>query len=185
MAAKTIIGLVGMPAAGKTSVAEYIAEKSKASHVKTHDFIWGFLKARGVIPNEETSEMASLYIWAEYGEIPLVHWVEKQISASKAKTIIIDGLRTTEEARAFKDRYGENFHIIAVLARPDIRLERQTKRARFGALSKLEFRMRDREELRLGVGDLIANAEHYIDANPGIDKIKPHIDSLIRDIRAR
>ncbi|MEK6807887.1 MAG: AAA family ATPase [Nanoarchaeota archaeon] len=185
MATKTIIGLVGMPASGKTSVAEYIAEKSKALHVKTHDFIWGFLKARGVVPDEETSEMASLYVWAEYGDIPLIRWVEKQISASNAKTIIIDGLRTTEEARAFKDKYQYHFHIVAVLARPDIRLERQTKRARFGALSKVEFRMRDREELRLGVGDLIANAEHYIDANPGIAKIHLQIDCLMKEIKVR
>ncbi len=181
---KIVIGLVGMPASGKSSVAEYLAKKHNATHIKTHDFIWNFLKARGVKPNEETSEMAALYIWAEYGDIPLAGWVARQVRESKSKIVLIDSLRTTEEARIFKSRFKNNFHIVAVLARPQIRQVREMKRARYGPLSKLEFRMRDREELRLGVGDLIASAEHYIDANPGIYQISARVDAVLREIRA-
>lgn len=180
---QVIIGLVGMPASGKSSVAEYITKRYNAVHIKTHDFIWNFLKARGVKPDKETSMMAALYIWAEYGDIPLAGWVVRQARASKSKIVVIDSLRTTEEARTFKSRFKDKFHIVAVLASPQIRFKRQASRARFGPLTKLEFRMRDREELRLGVGDLIASSEHYIDANPGIEKIKPNIDLLIKTLK--
>ncbi len=182
MATKTIIGLAGMPASGKSLVAEYLTKKYKALHIRTHEFIWNFLKARGVKPDEDTSMMAALYIWAEYGDLPLADWVLRQIRASKSKLVVIDSLRTTEEARIFKNKFKGNFHIVAVLASPQVRFDRQAKRARFGPLTKLELRMRDREELRLGVGDLIASAEHYIDSNPGVEKIKPKIDELIRII---
>src|SRR3989338_2152151 len=183
MAAKTIIGLVGMPASGKSLVADYIVKKYDASHIKTHEFIWNFLKARGVKPDEDTSMMAALYIWAEYGDLPLADWVSKQIRNSKSKCVVIDSLRTTEEARIFKNKFKDNFHIVAVLARPQIRFDRQAKRARFGPLTKLALRMRDREELRLGVGDLIASAEHYIDASPGVEKVKPRINALFKELK--
>ena len=183
MVTKTIIGLVGMPASGKSLVADYITKKHGTLHIKTHEFIWNFLKARGIKPDEDTSMMAALYIWAEYGDLPLADWVSKQIQKSKSKFIVIDSLRTTEEARIFKNKFKDNFHIVAVLARPQIRFDRQAKRARFGPLTKLEQRMRDREELRLGVGDLMASAEHYIDANPGVEKIKPRIDALLKELK--
>ena len=174
-----------MPASGKSSVAEHIVKKYNAAHIRTHDFIWNFLKARGVKPDEDTSVMAALYIWVEYGDLPLVDWVNKQIRSAKSRIVVIDSLRTTEEARAFKLKYKNNFHIVAVLARPDIRFQRQAKRARFGPLTKLELRMRDREELRLGVGDLIASSEHYIDANPGIERIKPKIGELVSVLKTK
>ena len=185
MATKQIIlGIVGMPASGKTIIAEHLAKKPKAARIHLGEFIWQFLKRRGIKPTEETGIMASLFLWTEYGDIPVASWALRKIRAAKGKKIIvIDALRTMEEARIFKSKFGDNFYLIAVLAGPKIRFEREAKRARFGKLSKLDFRMRDREELRVGVGDLIASADFYIDSNKGMAETKKQADTILKKLK--
>jgi dephospho-CoA kinase len=184
MAAKPLIlGIVGMPGSGKSTVAQYLQKKYKADSIHLGDFIWDWLSRRGIKPTEEAGTMAALYMWAEYGDIPLAKWAFYRIKQSKAKIILLDSLRTVEEARFFQVKFGNSFHVIAVLAAPAARLNRSERRARFGAISKLEFRIRDREELRLGVGDLIASANHYIDANKTLREMEKQVDVLIKLLR--
>ncbi len=179
-----VIGIVGMPASGKTVVAEHLAKKKNALRVHTGDFIWQYLRKRGIKPTKETGMMAALYMWVEYGDMPVVDWVIKQIKKARGKKlVIVDALRTMEEAQQFQLRLGDKFHVISVLAGPETRLVRQKKRARFGKVSKLEFRMRDREELRTGVGDLIASSCHYIDGNKSMADVKKQADALIKRLR--
>ncbi|HKZ49620.1 MAG TPA: AAA family ATPase [Candidatus Nanoarchaeia archaeon] len=183
MATQLVIGIVGMPGSGKSTVSDHLVKKYKAERIHLGDFIWEWLGRQGIKPNEQTGTMAALYMWVEYGDIPLSQWAFNQTKKSKAKIVILDSLRTVEEARFFQLKFGNNFHAIAVLASPAARLARTQKRARFGALSKLEFRMRDREELRLGVGDLIASANHYIDANQSVQKVQKQVDVLMKHLR--
>jgi dephospho-CoA kinase len=178
-----IIGIVGMPGSGKSTVADHFVKKYKATKVHLGDFIWQWLGRRGIKPSEEAGNMAALYMWVEYGDIPLAQWAYDQTKKSKAKIILLDSLRTLEEARFFQLKFGDKFHVIAVLASPAARLHRIQKRARFGPLSKLEFRVRDREELRLGVGDLIASSNHYIDANQTVPKVEKQVDELVKHLR--
>lgn len=184
MATKPIIvGIVGMPGSGKSTVAQHLVKKYKAERIHLGDFIWQWLARRGIKPTEQSGTMAALYMWVEYGDIPLAKWAYDKTKKSKAKIIILDSLRTVEEARYFQLKYGESFHVIAVLASPVTRINRSQKRARFGALSKLEFRIRDREELRLGVGDLIASSNHYIDANKSIKAVQNQTDAIVKQLR--
>lgn len=183
MATPLIIGLVGMPGCGKSTVADFFVKKHKATKIHLGDFIWQWLARQGIQPTEQSGNMASLYMWVEYGDIPLVKWTEEQIRKSKAKIIILDSLRTVEEARYFQLKYKDNFHVVAVLTAPAIRLKRSQSRARFGPLSKLEFRVRDREELRLGVGDLIASANHYVNANGTIASVQKQTAGLLKHLK--
>ena len=180
MAAKSkIIGIVGMPASGKTTVAKRWEEK-KGFRIHSGDFLLNYLKRIGVKPSEETSVMASLYMWVEYGDIPVFNWIVRQISKYKNKKFyIIDSLRTVEEARLFKRRYSDRFKLVAVVTSPENRFERFMKRARFKETSKLEFRLRDREELRMGVGDLVATADYFIESSGSMADLKRKADSLL------
>ena len=183
MATPLIIGLVGMPGCGKSTVADFFVKKHRAAKIHLGDFVWQWLAKQGIKPSEETGTMAALYMWIEYGDIPLVKWAEEQIKKSKAKIIILDSLRTVEEARYFQMKYKDNFHVIAILTAPAIRLKRLQGRARFGEITKLEFRIRDREELRLGVGDLIASANHYINANNTISSVQKQTAGLYKHLK--
>lgn len=184
MAAKSkIIGVVGMPYSGKTSVAE-CWEMKRGCRIHSGDFISNYLKRMGIKPSEEMGVMASLYMWVEYGDIPVFNWITKQITSNRNKRFyIIDSLRTVEEARLFERRYGDRFKLVAVVTSPSIRFDRFVKRSRRkGESNKLEFRLRDREELRMGVGDLIASADYFIDSSGGVGDLKKKANVLLERI---
>ncbi|MEM4714366.1 MAG: AAA family ATPase, partial [Candidatus Nanoarchaeia archaeon] len=94
---KLILALVGMPSCGKSTIADYLVKKFGAKKIHLGDFIWQWLARQGVKPSEEAGIMASLYMWVEYGDIPIAKWADEQIKKSKEKIIVLDSLRTLEE----------------------------------------------------------------------------------------
>ncbi|MBS3065399.1 MAG: AAA family ATPase [DPANN group archaeon] len=185
VAKKIIIGIAGMPASGKSLVADYIEAKYKAQRIHMGDFVWNFLKKRGIRPSEEMGSMVGLYLWAEYGDIPISDWANKQVKKSKAKIVILDSIRTPEEVTFFRRQYGKNFQVVAILAAPNVRFERMRKRARFGNVPKITFKMRDDDELIRGVGDVMVSANYEIDGNKGKASVKKQTEKIMRSIRGK
>jgi len=184
MAKPIVIGITGMPASGKTVVAEYLNKKG-GHRIHLGDFVWAFLKKRQIARTRETGMMAGLYFWAEYGDIPVADWAIKQIKGAKKKPkfFILDALRTMEERYLFMKEFGKNFKLIAVVAGPDVRFTREKARARFGEkIYGVDFRIRDREELTIGLGDVISCADYYIDANGPKKELLQQADEILKQI---
>ncbi len=169
-----------MPGSGKSVIAEILKDKYGAVKIHTHDFIKNFMRGRGIKDEPENVAMASIYIWLDYGEMPLIDWIQRQVIAKKPKLVVLDSLRTMEEARYFRARYGKNFMLLATLSPPAKRhawLRKRTPR-----ITELELRVRDREELRLGVGDLIANADRYLDTSGTVENGKKQLQVIMKRI---
>jgi dephospho-CoA kinase len=155
-----------MPASGKSTVAKHILKKEKVFHVRLSEFIWNWLEKQGIKKTNVTGAMFGLYLHTIYDDTPIVKWTRKKIKKCiGAKVILLDSIRTLTEYEKFKKKYKNRFALIAAVAAPDVRLERAVKRARFGDASERSFKMRDAEELKIGIGSVIALADEYIDAN--------------------
>ncbi len=185
VAKKLIIGIVGMPASGKSLVADRIEKKYKAYKIHMGDFIWDFLKKRGIRPSEEMGSMVGLYVWAEYGDIPISDWANKKIKKSKAKIILLDSIRTPEEVTFFRRQYGKKFLVVAVLAEPKRRFDRMKSRARFGKVSNVAFKMRDDDEMIRGVGDVLVSANYEIDGNKSKSAVLKQTDKIMKAIKGK
>ena len=183
MVQKLIIGLVGMPASGKSTVANYIAKKYHAHTLYSAEFIWNFLEKRGIRKTEEMGAMAGLYLWANYQDIPLIDWVVSQIKKIKSKIILIDSIRTTDELNYFTQKYKSKFHMIAIITSPAVRLERERKRARLGKVTIEEFKLRDKTELTTGQGDVMALADHYVVGNISRKGVEAQVAVIMRQIQ--
>lgn len=173
-----VIGITGMPASGKTTVADSLKSK-KVEVVHLGDFIWDYLKKNNIKRSQETGNMASLYFWAEYSDIPIARWAHKQIKNSEKDTVVIDGVRTVEELSYFNEEYGNDFKMIAVVASPHLRKKREEKRKRF---DETKFEIRDKEELKIGVGEIIALSNYYIHGNRDKEGVKKEAGAVFKKI---
>ncbi len=177
-----IIGLVGMPASGKSTAAERF-EEHKIKRIYLGDFIWKFLKKKGIKRSQDTGMMAGLALWASYDDIPIMQWAEKQMKKYKKQDFfILDSLRTETEHEFLKMKH-DNYFLVAVVTNSDIRFQREKKRSRFREKINYEdFRRRDKEELRMGIGNLIARADFYIDANNSISDVNKQVDEIVKKL---
>jgi len=162
-----VLAITGMPASGKSTCADAISKKKNVERIKLSDYIWGWLKEQGIKKTSVTGAMFGLYLHTVYNDTPIIKWTKKQVKARKgAKVILLDSVRTMEEYLKFRKKYNSRFRLIAVVASPPLRKAREIKRARFGQnITEKSFEMRDAEELKIGIGSVIALADEYIDAN--------------------
>ncbi len=161
-----VLAITGMPASGKSTCSDHIAKKKVAERIRLSDYIWGWLGEQGIKKSSVTAAMYGLFLHTVYEGTPIIKWTKKKIKACKAKIIVIDTVRTLNVYETFRRKYNGNFKLIAVVASPKSRKARLIKRARFGKSStEKSFEMRDSEELKIGIGSVIALADEYIDAN--------------------
>ena len=170
-----------MPASGKTLVSSHLNKKN-IDRVHLGDFIWQYLDKKGIIKTQETGNMASLFFWSQYKDIPLAQWASKKIQNSKKKIILLDSLRTVEELHYFRTKFKNNFKLIAIFASPSIRKEREVKRKRF---ADTYFEIRDKEELTIGVGEVMALADYVIDGNKSKTLVKKQADRIFNSIKLK
>jgi len=167
MARPIILGITGMPASGKSTCAKYIAKKEGVHHIMLSDFIWSWLEKQGIKKTSVTGAMYGLYLHTIYESTPILKWVKKKIKKCVgADVILIDTVRTPAVYEYFRKKYKKRFALVAVVAGPEIRKAREIKRARFGQhITEKGVKMRDAEELKVGVGSVVSLADEYIYAN--------------------
>lgn len=186
MARPLIVAITGMPASGKSTCAKYIAKKKDVHHIKLSDFIWRWLEEQGIKRTNVTGAMFGLYLHTVYNDTPIIKWTKKKIKKCiGAKVILLDSIRTATEYKKFKKKYGARFAMIAVVASPEIRMERAVSRARFGDTSERSFKMREEEELKIGLGSVIAMADEYVDASRSKKDMLEQTEATYRRILRR
>jgi dephospho-CoA kinase len=187
-----IIGVTGLPGSGK-SIVSRTAKRLNIPIVRMGDVIRDEATKR----NKSTGTVA-VELRKEYGEFVIaercVKIIKKDIetknnsdSNTKNKTRVkipkcniymIEGIRSEHEIEIFKKNFNE-FILIAVHSTPITRFKRLKKRMRPDD-SNLEsdFLLRDKRELKFGIGNVIATADYMVVNEGPLKKIK----SIIRRI---
>jgi dephospho-CoA kinase len=162
---KTVIGITGMPGSGKETFREIAAELGVPLFVMG-DEVRAEAKRRNLEPTPEKLGKIMLQIRAEEGPEVLATRCTLKIKALNSQVIMIDGIRSMDEAREFRKEF-PNFRTVAIHASPKTRFHRLLKRCRSDDPKDWKtFIERDQRELRVGIGDVIASAD-YIVVNEG------------------
>ncbi len=158
---KLVIGLTGMPGSGKSLVV--VRAKDLGYEVVTMgDVIREETTKRGLELNPQNVGKVMLQLRAEGGERVIAEKCIPKIENSKAKKMVVDGLRSYVEADTFKRRLA-NFVLVTVHASPQTRFQRLSTRGRSDDPKSLEvFEDRDMRELGVGIGNAIALAQYVI-----------------------
>src|SRR5271157_163766 len=181
---KIVVGLAGMPGAGKSLVVETARELGYAI-VVMGDVIREETLKLGLELTSQNVGKVMLQLRADGGVTVVAQKCIPKIEAQESSKVLIDGLRSLYEVDAFKEHFAK-FSIAAVHASPETRFTRLSNRRRSDDSSGWEvFRERDMRELSVGLGNVVAVAEQMIVNDNSIEETKAKVAEALQRIEEK
>ena len=183
MKQKVVIGVAGMPGAGKATIKN-AGEAIGYSVVVMGDEIREETKRRGLEPTPENIGKIMLQLREEEGPTAVAKRCIPKITVAKTNTVFVDGVRSLHEVNEFKKHFS-NFTLIAVHSSPETRFQRLFRRKRSDDPKGWQvFLERDLRELSVGQGSVIAMADYMIVNERTLEefkiKVREVLEALIR-----
>ncbi len=178
---KVIVCVTGMPGAGKSVIAKYLAENLPAKSISMGDVMREEAKERGLGLDLESMMRFAKQIREELGPAAVAKLVIKRLGEIK-DIVVIDGVRSLHEIEYFS-KYAPVV-VVAVHASPRERFRRLKNRGRKDDPKKWEdFAERDLKELEIGIGNVIALADVMV-VNEGreVSIIKSETLQRVREV---
>jgi len=158
---KLVVGLAGMPGSGKSLVVE-TAQLEGYAAVAMGDVVREETQKRGLDINPKNMGKVMLELREKGGKRIIAERCIPRIEQKESGKVIVDGLRSLDEAEAFKAKFPK-FSLVAIYASPETRFSRLYRRRRNDDPDEWEvFRERDMRELSVGLGNAMAMAEYFI-----------------------
>ena len=169
MAKKIIIGVAGMPGAGKSLVVKAAYELG-FKVVVMGDEVREEAKRRGIEATPENLGRLMLELREMEGPASIAKRCLEKIQKAKEDFVLVDGVRSMYEVEEFKKHF-PNFILLAVHASPETRFRRLFKRRRSDDPVKWKnFVERDNRELKVGLGNVIALADYVLVNEGGMEE---------------
>ncbi len=175
-----VIGTVGLAGSGKGEFAA-VAEELGVPVVTMGDAVRAACRERGLDPAEHHGEVAQALRRengpAAVAEASLPH---VETALEDHETVLIDGIRSDVEVDVFRERFGDDFTLVAVDAPYEIREERVTERGR-DAIGESGESLHDRDERELGFGlaEAIARAEVTIENAGTLESFRSRVREVL------
>lgn len=179
-----IIAVVGMAGSGKSEAIEYLMGKYHWPKVYFGDVTFDEMNRRGLERNQANERLVRENLRNIHGEDYYAHEVIKKIDAlGKVPQVLVESFYSAAEYRVFKERFGEDFLVVAVHARPSVRYARLMTRPDRPLVTIEESEERDWAQLtRLTQGTPIALADHMIINEGSKEELCQRLDEVIKEI---
>jgi dephospho-CoA kinase len=177
-----IVAVVGMPASGKSTVAEMLSRVLGCPVIAMGDAVRRETARRGLSLTPENVERVAAALRAELGRGAVAYLVLDDVrrAVEEGGCAIVEGARSPEEIPVLS-RAGR-VCIVAVHASPRRRLERLRARGRPGETGWEALRLRDRANLDFGVGELIALADYMIVNEWGLEELERQVSRVAEEL---
>ena len=181
---KLVVGLVGMPGAGK-SLAVEAAQETSYSVVAMGDVVREETRKRKLELNPENVGKVMLDLRKMKGADVIAEECVSRIKQAQGRKIIVDGLRSLDEAQVFKGHF-PNFRLLAVHAAPETRFIRLKARGRSDDPTSWDvFHERDMRELSVGLGNAIALADFMVTNEGDKEDLKARVVDVLAEVEAK
>jgi len=178
---KQLILIAGMPGSGKTTVARIIGEHG-FKVVSMGDAIREEAEARGVGGDIVSMSRFMVELRRELGDDAVARLVDRKIEKSDSDIIVVDGLRSLKEVEYFKSK-GYCLKLMGVLAPISLRYSRLSSRSRPDDPRVLrELEERDRVELSVGLGDVLALSDVYVLNDGSLKDLEEAVESKLQGL---
>jgi dephospho-CoA kinase len=178
-----VVSIVGMTGSGKSEVAAIFRERGFVT-IRFGDITDEEVKKRGLPLTEANERAVREELRRKYGMSVYARLSLPKIEAAlKRADVVVDGLYSWEEYLFLKERYGDNFIVVAVWASPRTRYARLAARG-IRPLKVPEAASRDHAEIEnLNKGGPIALADYTIVNEGTVDEMKTQVERIISLIR--
>jgi dephospho-CoA kinase len=178
MKQKMVIGVAGMPGAGKAEIARVAKQKGYVV-VVMGDEIREETRRRGLKPTPENIGKIMLKLREEKGPTIVAKKCILKIANANTDIVLVDGIRSLHEVYEFEKNFPQ-FVLIAVHSSPETRFGRLFRRRRSDDPKGWEvFIERDLRELSVGQGSVIAMADHMIVNEGTLEEFKTKIQEVL------
>ncbi len=181
MVSKTLIGLTGMPGSGKSVVSD-LARDLGIPVVAMGDVVREEVIQRGLSLNPKNVGEVMMKIRTDFGQAVIAERCLSRIRVLSSPIVLVEGIRSIEEADLFRKSF-PRFQLIAVHSSPQTRLGRLRRRGRSDdSRSQETFDERDRRELRVGIGSVIALADRLFVNEGNLDSFKDELRTYLLEV---
>ncbi len=155
-----IIGITGMPGAGKSTAAKELG-KSGLNVVAMGDMIREETRRRNLYPDDKNMGSVMRELREKFGTSAVAELTLRSVRSMNVETIVVDGIRSMAEVELF--RVNNDVKVLAIWASPRRRFELLRARGRTDdPLTVESFNSRDERELSIGIGVAIAMADNVV-----------------------
>ena len=178
---KFVVGLAGMPGAGKSVVVE-VAKEGGYGIVVMGDVVREEAERRCLKPSPENLGKIMLELRRSEGNSVVAKRCIPKIEKAKEPRVIVDGIRSLSEVEEFTKHFPK-FSLVAIHSSPETRFKRLYYRRRSDDPKNWGvFHKRDMRELSVGLGDPIALAEHIIVNEETLEVVKGKVREVLRRV---
>jgi dephospho-CoA kinase len=181
---KKILVFVGMPGAGKSVCVEYLKNKG-LPFVYFGGITLDEIKRRGMDVNEASEKFVREDIRAKEGKgayaVRIIRQIEDIFDEGR-NCVVVDGLYSWTEYKIFKESFGDNAIIIALVSPASMRYRRLATRE-VRPLTAEEAKARDAAEIEhLEKGGPIAAADYYLANDETVEELEADLKKLLPEL---
>ena len=178
-----VIAFTGMPFSGKSEAVE-IAKNLEITVVRMGEMVWEEVKKQALdLTSENVGRVAhemrltgGMDIWAQ-------KTIQKIKEMNVSFTIVVDGIRNSEEINAFKQFFGPDFFLISIDASDNIRHQRAFSRKRIDDSANIEdIIKRDEREIKWGVKKVMEKADKKVKNEESLQSFQKKIKHFFHSI---
>jgi len=185
MVKKLVVGVTGMPGAGKTAVIVDVARDMGYGVVVMGDVVRSEAERWGLAPTPENIGRIMLELRRLEGEAAIAKKCVSEIYARTQPKIVVDGIRSLAEVEEFKKNF-KDFVLVAVHSSPETRFMRLYRRSRSDDPRDWEvFHERDMREIGVGIGGAIAMAEYMLVNEGSLEEAKREARQILERIERK
>ncbi|MEK7631809.1 MAG: AAA family ATPase [Patescibacteria group bacterium] len=179
-----VIGITGLPGAGKGTAAAYLVEKyggvAKQFSGPLRDII---KRLHQPITREHMQELARL-LREVFGKDVLAETLLQDVAEAKESLIVMEGFRYFDEYNILKKH--PHFVFVAVettFEKRLLRIQQRTENVGDGQVTAESFAKQHEHETEKGIPELIAKADHRIDNNGTAEQLYAQLDALMTKLK--
>lgn len=183
-----VIAFTGLPGSGK-SEAVRVARERDVPVIRMGDFILEEVQRRGHPPDEEHIGPVATGMRNEHGADVWARRTLERLPAAtadgRAPLVVIDGVRSLAEIERFRSELGAAFVLVAIDAADELRHERLRGRGRSDDPQDLAvIAARDAREKGWGIEDAVRRADHRIENDADLERLRARIGALLERLAA-